>query len=300
MGRFFMKTYYAHGKLLITAEYLVLKGAMALSLPTTYGQKLTAVETETEYIEWTSKNHKGEVWFQGVFDLFGNMIKTNHTDLYLPLESLLKISLPGKVTHGFSITTVLEFPNDWGLGSSSTLTSLVSQWTGYDRMKLHQKTSNGSGYDVANAEVDQAIIYQLKDKKPIWNPIDFDPPFKDELFFVHLNQKQKSEIEVNRFNKSQKDYQEVIVKINSITQALLTCNTLDKFEKLISQHEDLLSETTGFSKIKNDLFADYPGAIKSLGAWGGDFILATRKEALSYFSQRGFKTILPYNRLIYN
>lgn len=295
-----MKSYYAHGKLLITAEYLVLKGAKAFSLPTSFGQKLLAEEITKNHIEWTSKNHKGEIWFRGVFSLEGNLVETNNPDLSGHLEKLLKIALPGNVTRGYSIITELEFPNDWGLGSSSTLTSLISQWTGYDRMKLHQKTSNGSGYDVANAQIDQGIVYSLKGEIPSWSNVDFDPPFKEEIYFIHLNQKQKSDLEVHRFNQSDKDFSEVIEKINSITQSVLQCNTLLDFENLLSQHENLLSKTLGFSKIKDTFFGDYPGAIKSLGAWGGDFILATRKDALTYFPAKGFTTIVPYNELIFN
>ena len=36
-----MKSFSAHGKLLLTGEYLVLKGAIALGLPTRLGQSLT-------------------------------------------------------------------------------------------------------------------------------------------------------------------------------------------------------------------------------------------------------------------
>ena len=41
------QSFYAHGKLLITSEYLVLDGAEALALPTVYGQSLE-VETIDE------------------------------------------------------------------------------------------------------------------------------------------------------------------------------------------------------------------------------------------------------------
>ena len=51
--------------------------------------------------------------------------------------------------------------------------------------------------------------------------------------------------------------------------------------------------------IKQKLFKDYPGAIKSLGAWGGDFILATRKNS-SYFEQRGYNTVISFNNMIKN
>jgi len=51
--------------------------------------------------------------------------------------------------------------------------------------------------------------------------------------------------------------------------------------------------------VKEKHFPDYPFAIKSLGAWGGDFILACGDESTpQYFKDKGFKTVLSYNDLI--
>ena len=36
-----------------------------------------------------------------------------------------------------------------------------------------------------------------------------------------------------------------------------------------------MSKLTSKEKIKDKLFNDFDGEIKSLGAWGGDFILAS-------------------------
>ena len=51
-------------------------------------------------------------------------------------------------------------------------------------------------------------------------------------------------------------------------------------------------------------FKDYWGIIKSLGAWGGDFVLATSTESpektKAYFNERGFEIVLPYRELIYS
>ena len=39
--------------------------------------------------------------------------------------------------------------------------------------------------------------------------------------------------------------------------------------------------------------------IKSLGAWGGDFILATSKDdPTSYFKKKGFNTIFKFDDII--
>ena len=47
--------------------------------------------------------------------------------------------------------------------------------------------------------------------------------------------------------------------------------------------------------IKEELFIDYPGEIKSLGAWGGDFILAAGpSDSNKYFEKKGFKTVIRF------
>ena len=47
------------------------------------------------------------------------------------------------------------------------------------------------------------------------------------------------------------------------------------------------------------LFPDYFGTLKSLGAWGGDFILATgNKDTSQYFIDKGYATILKYSDMV--
>ena len=52
--------------------------------------------------------------------------------------------------------------------------------------------------------------------------------------------------------------------------------------------------------IQSKLFSDYKdGVIKSLGAWGGDFILVTgNDESINYFEKKGYCTILRFNDMI--
>src|ERR1700741_1129300 len=50
------------GKFLITAEYLILKGAIGLALPLKRGQTLTIRENGSDFIHWESSVF-GEVWF---------------------------------------------------------------------------------------------------------------------------------------------------------------------------------------------------------------------------------------------
>ena len=51
--------------------------------------------------------------------------------------------------------------------------------------------------------------------------------------------------------------------------------------------------------IKESLFPDFNGVIKSLGAWGGDFVMAIATENPSdYFILKGYQTIIPYDEMI--
>ena len=97
------------------------------------------------------------------------------------------------------------------------------------------------------------------------------------------------------------DINNVIKKINSISLSIMKSTTLNEFEKLIVAHEEIISKTINIEPIKKKLFSDYQsGVIKSLGAWGGDFLLVTgNKSNMSYFSNKGYDEIIPYKDLVY-
>jgi hypothetical protein len=127
--------------------------------------------------------------------------------------------------------------------------------------------------------------------------VDFDPPFKDQLFFVHRNQKQNSREAIARYNTLKTTQTLDFSALNAITEALLEATTLEAFESLITQHETLVGELIQHPPLKTSHFADYPGAIKSLGAWGGDFFLATRSNT-QYFKDKGYNTILAFGEIL--
>ena len=60
----------------------------------------------------------------------------------------------------------------------------------------------------------------------------------------------------------------------------------------------LSSKITKQPPVKSILFNDFEGAIKSLGAWGGDFIMVASKHNPSlYFKDRGYETVIPYSKM---
>ncbi|QVY64896.1 GYDIA family GHMP kinase [Polaribacter sp. Q13] len=305
--------FYSNGKLLLTGEYLVLDGAKSLAIPTKFGQDLVVERIKEPEIIWGSFTHTGECWFEAVFDLKKLRLKncTFKSDKEgsgeVIAETLLDILKEAKnlnpdflaAENGYVVKTNLTFPRNWGLGTSSTLINSVASWAKVDAFKLLWNSFKGSGYDIACAQNDMPVFYQIKDKEPIVEPIEFNPSFKENLFFVHLNQKQDSKEGIAKFRESNINFDKEIKRISEISDAFLKIKSLEEFEKLIVEHEQIISSIIKLKTVKEKLFPDYFGAIKSLGAWGGDFVLVTgNPETPSYFKNKGFETILTYSQMV--
>ncbi|MDP5104767.1 MAG: GYDIA family GHMP kinase [Polaribacter sp.] len=305
--------FYSNGKLLLTGEYLVLDGAKSLAVPTKFGQDLIVDKIATPQLIWGSFTHSGECWFEAVFDLpklrlvscTFNSDKEGSGEIIA--ETLLEIleearSLnPGFLNseQGFLVKTNLTFPRNWGLGTSSTLINSIASWAKVDAFKLLWNSFKGSGYDIACAQNDRPIFYQIENKKPIVERVAFNPSFKENLFFVHLNQKQDSKEGIAKFRESDINFDKEIKRISVISDEFISAKSIIDFEKLIIEHEQIISSIIKLKPVKEKLFPDYFGAIKSLGAWGGDFVLVTGNESTpSYFKNKGFETVLNYNQMV--
>lgn len=306
-----MTTFRSNGKLLITGEYVVLDGAISLALPTKFGQSLIVESSHKNEIQWNAKDHQNETWLNATFNLkeINTPPQGTNSDKILSEEAhLLKILRAANAlnpaflanSEGFKVTTTLDFPRNWGLGTSSTLINNIAQWFGVDAYQLLQETFGGSGYDIAAAQHNNPITYELLNNRRNVLNVSFDPVFKDELFFVHLNKKQNSRDSINHYrNQSKVALSNSIKKISNLTGQFLTCETLEEFELLIEIHETIISKVIKTLKVKSEVFPDFKGAIKSLGGWGGDYVLATgSQEAQEYFADKGYDTIISYRDMI--
>ncbi|RZN82464.1 MAG: GHMP kinase [Winogradskyella sp.] len=301
-----MVNYRSNGKLLLTGEYLVLDGTKSLALPTTYGQKLLVENNSSNTIIWKSFDENNKVWFKDEFSLDDILLSsyTSENEISQRLIDILKsINTLNpdflKRKKGFNIKTTQDFNRTWGLGTSSTLINNIANWANVDAYKLLELTFGGSGYDIACAQNDTSITYQLIDGKPIVTEVNFNPSFKDCIYFVYLNQKQNSRDGITAYRNSKSDLKTSISEINRITEAFILCDSLDEFENLIIEHEHIISRAINQPPVKGRLFTDFDGAIKSLGAWGGDFVLVTSKDNPSaYFKSKGYHTILSYSQMI--
>lgn len=298
---------------MLTGEYTVLDGATSLAIPTKYGQDLVIEQIEEPVLVWGSFTNQGVCWFEAQFSLpklrltsakFNSDTEGSSETIAETLQNILqeakKINPDFLQTDkGFIVKTNLTFPQNWGLGSSSTLINNIASWAKVNAFDLLWNAFTGSGYDIACAQYDSAIFYRLEDKKPFVSEVNFSPTFKNDLFFVYLNQKQNSREGIKRYRKKKQYIQKEIQLISEISEKIVSSNNLSDFEQLILEHENIIASIIELPKVKEKFFSDYYGEIKSLGAWGGDFVLATgNNSSAEYFKSKGYPTVIPYKEMV--
>lgn len=300
------KTFYSNGKLLISGEYLILDGAKGLALPTKMGQNLIVEETQTKSIHWKSYDADGSIWFEEILSFQEIQDNTSTTEsVKATLIKILQVAntMNSNVfsnSEGFAVTTQLSFPRNWGLGTSSTLINNIAQWFQIDAFELLHQSFGGSGYDIACAQNNTPITYSIANGKPKIAQVVFEPEFAKNLYFVYLNKKRNSKSAIADYHTNKtSQLSSYIAAINTLTQDILAANNIDVFTQLLHQHETLLSALLNTETVKNALFPEFDGAVKSLGAWGGDFVLVVSKEnPKSYFVAKGYETVIPYQEMI--
>ena len=296
---------FSHGKLLLTSEYVVLDGAVALAVPTKWGQEFLVKENADgkSLVIWTAL-HQGKSWLEATIDYQrGLVLATNIPEsavfilkVLMQLKDVSKIQL--QENFSYSVTTDLQFPANYGLGSSSTLMNNLAQWADINAFELNETCLGGSGYDIAVAQEKSAILYTNAPERII-QKVNFDPAFKNDLIFIHLNQKQNSREGIQLYRSKEKS-PELIEAFSQITRRILDVENLEDFAELMTLHEKKLSVFLGIETVREKYFENCPSFVKSLGAWGGDFVMTSKFSGYEdYFQGKGFSTIFSYNDLIY-
>ncbi|MGD1318989.1 GYDIA family GHMP kinase [Chryseobacterium sp. 2R14A] len=295
---------YSPGKLMLTSEYFAVDGALVLAVPTKLGQEFFFEEKhDGKSIVFWEAYHQNKLWLKAVIDYKNwQILETNITSsaefILKTLQNVQNLSeTKFKNTTTYLLKTNLQFPPDYGLGSSSTLMNNLAEWSQIDPFHLNSISLGGSGYDIAVAHAKSAVLFQNKPEIH-FEKVDFNPSFKNELIFIHLNQKQDSREAINLY-KSKLKSQNLIDEFSDLTRNILMCNELDKFSELIMLHEQNISDFIKIPTVKSLFFADCAKFVKSLGAWGGDFVMSAKFEGFEdYFWGKGFTTIFEWDGLI--
>jgi len=302
-----MKSFSSQTKLMISGEYLVLKGALALAIPLKFKQEISVSEQSgTPSVRWKSLINNN-LWFHTTLILPDlQIIETNEPNLAETLQKILKaakllnFSFLGSSCE-YQVNSTMDFDPAWGIGSSSSLISNIAYWANCDAYELNNLIFNGSGYDIASARSSSPIIYKLEDNKPSFRKANFHPGFNSQLYFIYLNRKQNSMESVGKADLSGVSSKDIL-EISAITLGLEKATDLLTFRILMDRHEEILSKIIQIKTVKSLFFSDFNGSVKSLGAWGGDFVLvateASEEYVRNYFITRNLNTIFRYDEII--
>jgi mevalonate kinase len=295
--------FFSQGKLLLTGEYVVLDGASAIALPCKLGQLLKVENIPQPKFEWTSYLKGGKLWQKTIFSLKDIINQNSKNSFEKRLFEILKViylQKPQLFESRYAFTTHLDFEKEWGLGSSSTLINNLSQWAQIDPYFLLEHTFGGSGYDIAAASKKSPFIYTRHEGNIQTQVVEIHEKLKPHLYFVYLNQKQNSRDGIAKYRQKHKNIK-AVSEISFISKELVKIKDIKGFEKLLQSHESIISEILEVEPIHSRLFSDYDsGIVKSLGAWGGDFVLVTAEQQndLKYFEEKGYKVVFNYKALV--
>jgi mevalonate kinase len=335
--------FHANGKLLITGEYLVLDHALALALPLCFGQTMHLEPIPEPVIRWKSTGPAG-TWLEGDLDIENlevindpiqdsdsqaklnyvcMLLKTArslspgflHSEFRIPKSQFgvpnLEFGVGSSELGGISVEIHANYPLEWGLGSSSTLISLIAQWAGVDGFRLFREVSKGSGYDVVSATQTSAFYYRLK---PVENsnlnefpyevlPVAVGNAIRNYAYFGYLGNKQDSSTEVKNYLRQAKTNPEMVQKISDLTKLICQAENLDELIQYVNAHERILAEIIRKQTIGHERFNNLPFAVKSLGAWGGDFAMFVSglgfEETKSILESRGVTPLFSYQNICY-
>lgn len=300
-----LSTYRANGKLLLTGEYLVLHGAKAIALPLKVGQQMVVSQPESSgFLQWQAF-YVDQLWFSCELNPEDFSVQTtSHQEkaetlsrIFKTIRSLYPEFAPKA---GMKFETMLESNPEWGFGSSSTLISLLSQWTRIDPFRLNELVFSGSGFDIACATANGPIMYV---RNKLTEPVDLDYLFADQLFLVYSGKKKGTAQEVRSFLNKKVVSEQKIAEMSVLSEKIASCSSdQSEFNRLIQDHEKMIGKLIGKNPVKDEFFPNFKGEIKSLGAWGGDFYLVSTQlpflEVKKYFENKGLTTVFRWDDLI--
>lgn len=302
--------FYSKGKFLLSGEYAVLHGTQALAVPLKFGQRMVVEEIpDSGILQWETFV-LDKPWFSARFNMekFDTLSSTDERissfiNKILIIASDLQPGLKKPET-GFMVRNYIDFDIRWGLGSSSSLLSNLAYWLDIDPFTLYKKTFFGSGYDIFCARSETPLLYQLKNGSPFARIAQLDWPFTGHIYFIYLGKKQDSQVSVENFLAGKSVDEHILVTISRLTERMMNAPSIVEFQESMKLHEEVMSHVLGIKPVKSVQFPDFEGEIKSLGAWGGDFIMAAtihdRDYVVDYFVSKQMPVIFGWDEIVYD
>ena len=218
--------------------------------------------SEKNQLIWEAKSPTG-LWFKTILKLqtlevleTNNQIFSNRLVLLLKNAKELSKNILNE-TIGISVETKLGFNPEFGFGSSSTLVFCVSKWANVNPYLLQKKTFGGSGFDIACADAKGPITFLRTGENIEIKNVELSPKITNNLFFIYLGKKQQTSKSIKNFKKKAAYTNLDIDRITAITNEAIKAESIDDFEALLIEHEQLMSSIIQTPTIKSSCFSQY-------------------------------------------
>lgn len=298
------RSVFSHGKLILMGEYAVMHGADAICLPLNTGQRFMSSPSDDGKIHW-QWSYK-DILMAGFFADAETLTQTSEVtgNVFWPIDliNLIRKSNPDFLKNGARLEFHNLFPPRWGLGTSSATISSLCRLAGVDPFKINQDLTGGSGADIATAISDKWILYRKGITPQIWTiPVNYR--FAENTWFVYSGKKQQTATHISKVSTLFEREPGSWAPVNEFVYRFIAATTLPELMKIVYDHELFIAEATGLLSIRYR-FPDFPGTIKSLGAWGGDFFMVLSQQndefVKNYFNQKGFRDVFSWQQLTEN
>ncbi|MCU0327634.1 MAG: hypothetical protein MUE53_01480 [Chitinophagales bacterium] len=260
---------FAQGKLMLTGEYLALRGATSLALPLKFGQSLEVYSDLA--MSWEARDYDDTVFY--TWQMTANLhLEDKLQQCFRYIADLGKMNEDSFNQRKF--ITKLTFNKHWGLGSSSTLVCLLAKYFDVNPYALNAHVFQGSSYDIACGYAKSPILYTRIDESNA-KVVELNlPQWTDFIYFVYSGQKQSSiqSIRSNRENIQQTS-ESLIFEISEISKSITQTKQVSEVIDLFEYHDTLISSVLGHKPLSHDLGHKMPFYSKYLGAWHGDFFM---------------------------
>lgn len=296
----------SNGKLMLTGEYLALRGAKVFAVPLQFGQELEIDSVTNPLVYWRTL-FRDQIIFDAIFetDRF-EVMESSDTEKAQWIQKVFRAIREQQKEFlkdsGAEATATIDLPMNYGWGSSSSFINNLCQWANVDPFMVNMNVGGGSGYDIACASAKKPILYSNELANPKFDEIDYQPGFERNLWFVFQENKMNTAEAIRRIRTKKVDKKQV-AKISEISEKWVESNELTEIMNLMKEHESIMSNIIDLPTI-GEQYQDFNGTVKSLGAWGGDFMLAASEmsgaDVISYFTGKDRPTIFNWYEIVKN
>lgn len=305
------RTYFSHGKILLTGEYAVLTGMEALALPVVPGQQLSVWEIPSAgnaKVIWQGNEADGSPWCDVRIDSdIMHVVESNDevtAQRLLHMLREIKSHQPEFFSHKtIRVETRCEFDRSFGLGSSSSLVACLSAYSGTDIFALQQAGFGGSGYDAAVCATGKPIAYWLEKGVPNFAPWQLDPGLTGHWYLAFPGKKINSRNAIADTREGLAAMQSdtfMLQQLNACIQAVKNPRSIPLLEAMLEMYQALISQALGLPKAYDDLEIKpmQGGLCKWLGAWGGDVLLINENIKNQYSDKFSEMQLIPWNEFV--